>query len=473
MSKKRFPFAILVVLGLAGGVAYSRYSTSEDKAGVERMPVARGDVEQTVRAIGTLTALRTVRIGSQVSGTVKALYADFNSVVAKDQIVAELDPSLLEIQVAVQEANVARQQGDIEQQRVQLAQDQRNLERMQTQFDKGLATAQQLDAATLQVRTRTAQIVSMDKQRVQALAQLNQAKLNVSYCTIRSPIDGVVVSRFVDVGQAVQASVNTPQFFVIATDLTTLKISAGVDEADIGRIQRHMPVTFTVEAYRGQTFTGEVEAVRLNAQIQNNVVTYPVWINAPNASLKLRPSMTANLQIVVDAAPAAVLVPNEALRFRPTSSTYQWLGLTPPDAESGRGQRVAQPELVEAPAADLDDPSQRSDDHKIDELFPLVPKKITPGQVWVYNDRDPDASHRLRRIAVRTGVSDGRYSELVSGDLQPGTQVVTSVYPPSVSGSPIKNIFQQPGRGGGGMTPAGPAPLPVLVSPRGGGRGGR
>jgi HlyD family secretion protein len=467
MPRRRYTLAILLVAGAAGAAAYVKYDNPEEKAVVQKAPAVSGDVAQTVQAIGALTALRTVRVGSQVSGTVKALYADYNSMVAKDQVIAELDPSLLETQVAVQEANIARQEGDIEQQRVLLAQDRRNLDRMETQFEKGLVSQQQLDTAQLQVKTRTAQLTSLQKQKVLAEAQLNQAKLNVSYCTIRSPIDGVVVSRLVDVGQAVQASVNTPNFFVIATELTTLKIAAGVDEADIGRVRRHMPVTFTVDAYRGQTFAGEVEAVRLNAQIANNVVTYPVWINVPNTDLRLRPSMTAKLQIVVDQVHGATLVPNEALRFRPTSSVYQWLELTPPEAE-GRGRRIAPPELVEVAPAERDEPEDRDD--KIDELFPPTPGRITPGEVWLYDDRQADPDKRLRRVDVRTGVSDGRFSEVVSGDVQPGAMLVTAVIPPTVVTRPRGSIFQQPGRSFGGMTPSGPAPLPVL---RPQGRGGR
>jgi HlyD family secretion protein len=285
---------------------------------------------QAVKATGQLTALHTVRVGSQVSGTVKALYVDFNSVVTKGQVLAEIDPTLLEVQVAIQEANLARQQGDIDHQKVQLGNDQKNLERVQAQFDKGLSNLQQIENARLQTKLRASQISSAEKQKVQTQALLDQARLNVSYCTILSPIDGVIVSRFVDAGQSVQASMNTPQFFCDRHRPERHEIAAGVDEADIGRIRPRMPVTFTVAAFRGETFSGTVEAVRLNAQIASSVVTYPVWINVPNDDLRLRPSMTATLEIVTGAATDVVRVPNQALRFRPTSDMYRWLGLTPP-----------------------------------------------------------------------------------------------------------------------------------------------
>src|SRR5262249_25457622 len=147
---------------------------------------------------------------------------------------------------------------------------------------------------------------------------------------IRSPIDGVVVNRVVDIGQTVQASMQTPQFFTIATDLTTLKLTASVDESEIGYLRPNMGVTFTVDAYGTQQFRGAVDAVRLNAQTVNNVVTYPVWITVQNPDLKLRPSMTANVRIIVDQAMNVVKIPNQALRFRPTSDNYTWLGMTPP-----------------------------------------------------------------------------------------------------------------------------------------------
>ena len=468
---------LLVVIALAGAYVRSRDRAGDDRPSVQQAPVSTGTVVQSVKAIGTLQTLRTVQVGSQVSGTIKALYADFNSVVQKDQIVAELDSTLLEVQVAIQQANIARQENDLEQQRVQLDNDLRNLERTQTEADKGLVSRQQLDTIRLQVATRRAQIASAEKQEVQAQAQLNQARLNVSYCTIRSPIDGVVINRFVDVGQAVQASANTPRFFTIATELTTLKMTAGVDEADIGRIRRHMPVTFTVESSRGETFSGEVEAVRLNAQRQDSVVTYPVWINVPNADLRLRPSMTATVQIIVGSVPDVRRVPNDALKFRPKSEAYTWLGLASPPAARAGGARVPRPEMVtddtSPRAADL----ERADDAdvKIDDLFPDVPRLINPGQVWIYDEGAADPSARLRAVAVRTGLTDGELTEIVSGDLQPGQQVITAVIPPaSVLQQPATSVFGQPQRGRGGMTPSGPAPLPVLTQPGrpGGGRGG-
>jgi HlyD family secretion protein len=337
--KKLLITLILLTAAGGGGYAYwNKYVKVEDKASVTQSPVSVGNIIQQVQASGTLEALRTVQVGSQVSGVVKKLYVDFNSIVHKDELLAELDPSLLQVQVDIQNANIERQNGDIEQQKVQLENDKLNLGRTQTQADKGLVSVQALEAAKLQVKSREAQIVSAQKQLIQTQAALAQAQLNVKYTKIISPIDGVVVNRNVDEGQTVQSSVNVATFFTIATDLTTLKLSAGIDEAEIGYIRPDMPVSFTVDSYGTRQFTGNVDAVRLNATTNNNVVTYPVWITVRNNDLKLRPGMTATVRIVVDRADNVLRVPNQALRFRPTTDIYTWLGMPAPAPGQGRGR---------------------------------------------------------------------------------------------------------------------------------------
>jgi HlyD family secretion protein len=408
-----------------------------------------------------------------VSGEIKALYVDFNSVVKKDQVLAEIDPTLYETQVAVQKANIARQENDLASQRVQLANDQANLGRAQASYERGLISLQQLENAQLQVKTRTAQIAAAEKVKLQAEAQLQQAELNVSYCVIRSPIDGVVVQRSIDVGQAIQSRVNAPQLFVLATDLRTLRVLAGVDEADIGQVRPGMPVTFTVPGFRGRTFRGQVEAVRLNAQITENVVTYPVWITADNEDLTLKPSMTANLQIAVESVPDTLQVSDEALRFRPNSNVYTWLGLPPPqdgqrpvvrlasaNADSGDESEIAVPVMpVVHPG-------------KIDERFAAIPTRTMLTQVWVYDEKNPDPSRRMRQVLVRAGISDGQSTQIITSDLQPGMQLLTAVQPPEWwLRQQSRGIFGQPQRNFGGMTQAEPNQPSRLQ--RGGNRGNR
>jgi HlyD family secretion protein len=326
----------LILLAVGGGAYYYySYGQPAERPQIVRVTISEGNVTEAVRATGTLEAIRTFPVGSQVSGMVKAVYVDFNSIVKEGQLIAEIDPSLLQVQVDLQEANVARQEGEIANQTVQLEDAQKQLERTQMMFDKGLANQQQLDQAILTVKTRTTALDSARRQLQTVMANLDQAELNVSYTKVYAPIDGVVVNRLVDVGQFVQASMNSPQFFTIATDLRDLKLSAGVDEAEIGKIQRGMAVNFTVDTYPNTTFTGTVEQVRLNATTQSNVVTYPVWINVRNPDLRLRPYLTANVDIIVRTAENVIRVPNQATRFRPTADMYTALGLTPP-APGGR-----------------------------------------------------------------------------------------------------------------------------------------
>jgi HlyD family secretion protein len=326
-----------VVILAAGGAGWWYYITNKppEKPTVNYAAVSRGAIVEAVSSTGTLEPLRRYDVGSQVSGTVKEIYVDYNNIVKQGQLLAEIDPQLLQVQVDIQTANIERQKMDIANQRVQLEDQKKQFERTKSLYEKGLQNQQQYEAAELAIKTREAQIMSAEKQLVQAEANLSSAKLNVSYTKIYAPADGVVVERRVDRGQTVQASMTTPSFFVLSTPLQNLKLTALVDEAEIGRIRPGMEVRFTVDAYGRKEFRGTVDAVRLNASVNNNVVTYPVWITVPNPELELRPSMTANLRIVISTADDVIRVPNQALRFRPNAEIYTALGLTPPAPGSG------------------------------------------------------------------------------------------------------------------------------------------
>jgi HlyD family secretion protein len=541
---------ILVLLAAAGAGAYYYFTVSAttEPPQVVQATVSQGDIAEEVQATGTIEAMRVAPVGSQVSGVVKNLYADFNSIVRKDQIIAELDPSLFQVQVDLQTANYERQLGEIANQKQQLENDIRNLDRTRQLYEKQLVNQQQLEQAELQVKTRRVQLESAEKTLKTQEANLNQAKLNLSYTVIRSPIDGVVVNRQVDVGQAVQSSMNVAQFFVLATDLRELKINAGVDEAEIGKIRPGMPVTFTVDTYEGTTFNGTVDTVRLNASTQNNVVTYPVWIKVINEDLRLRPALTATVRIRTASAPNVVRIPNQALRFRPTNDMYAALGIEPPPAPArgvgpggqaapatgGRGANArpdgsAPPRRQargmgenggDAPREPGTAPSRRGgrgtggegfgrgqfanltpeerqkmmeslgirgggrggtgrgdsraqapvasatprplEADKIDELFLPTPVRQRNGSVWTW---DP-ATKKLTEVRVVVGLADNQFSELLSGDVKPGQQLVTSIIVPLTT---QQRNAQNPLFGGqrgnfGGMQPGG--------GDRGGGGGG-
>ena len=260
---------------------------------------------------------------------------DYNDIVKKGQLMAEIDPSLLQVQVDIQKANVERQKSDIASQEVQLEDQKKQFERTKSLFERGLQNQQAYETAELAIKTREAQIASSKKSLISTEAALNSALLNVSYTKITAPADGVVVTRSVDVGQTVQASMTSPSFFIMNTPLDRLKLTANVDEAEIGKIRSGMEVEFTVDSYGQKKFYGTVDAVRLGATNQNNVVTYPVWITVPNPQLELRPFMTATLSIVISRANNVVRVPLSATRFRPTADMYKALGMTPPAPGSG------------------------------------------------------------------------------------------------------------------------------------------
>jgi HlyD family secretion protein len=533
---KKLITALVFILIAGGGVyAYYKYGRTEEKPQVIQTLVSRGPITETVQATGTLEALRTVNVGSQVSGTVIELDADYNSIVKKDQVIARLDPTLLETQVKVQQANIDKQQTDIASDEVQLENDKKTLARAQAQFDAHLLSQQDLDTADLAVKTRIATIDSAKKLLVTTVAALEQAQLNVKYCTITSPIDGVVVQRQVDNGQTVQSSMTTPTFFQLASDLTTLQLTGGVDEADIGKIRPSQDVTFQVDAYPQQIFRGKVDRVRLNATSTNNVVTYQVVANVANPDLKLRPSMTATLKIVIETSDSVLRVPNTALRFKPTADMYAALGIQAPVPGQGRGMNAgggnggggnggpaATGAAGSTPAADQSGqnqnrrngggrggfgqggmasmtPEQRQqlmnqygggrggrggrngkpaandtaapvvpiterNAERIDDLFAPLQRTSTPGSVYVWDE----AGKQLKRVGVMVGITDGQVSEVTSGDLQPGEQVITSIIiplslRPSTTGNPL--MGNQPRGGGpGGMQPGG--------GPGGGGGGG-
>jgi len=439
---KKLLATVMCVAAGGAGWYYFRATEAPPNPEIVKATVSRGPITETVQATGTIEPLRRVNVGSQVSGTVTAIYADFNSMVTEGQLLAEIDPTLLEMQVKVQEAAVDRQKNDIATQELQLADIKRTRDRVQELYDKQLQPLQQLEAAELNVRSRESQVLSARKQLIQTEASLEAARLNLSYTKIYAPIDGVVVNRRVDRGQAVQASMTTPSFFMLTTPLQLLKLNALVDEADVGRVRPGQTVKFRVNTFGQEQFTGTVDAVRLNAMNNNSVVTYPVWVNVPNGDLRLRPGMTATVHIEVSGATEVVRVPNDALRFRPTRAIYQAFGKDAPETETVRavdlqGNRVVDPNaLREGP---------RPDAKTIDALFAPLPRADARATVWTWNAE----TREFMSVPVRVGVSDGTMTELIEGDLEAGDQLVTGVLIPQAGPSTAPRNPLLGGRGGG------------------------
>jgi HlyD family secretion protein len=409
MKRSFWVAAGMIAVAVIAATYYYRRDVAAEAPVFTTAEISRGDVISTVEATGTLEAVTTVQVGSQVSGAISALHADFNSEVRKGQIIAELDASLFQTQVEQAKATVVRLQADVDRARVQAADAALKLKRAHELFDKQLIPATDLETAESTSRSADAAVKGAEAQVVQAQASLNQAEVNLSHTIIRAPIDGVVIARNVAVGQTVASSLQAPTLYIIARDLTEMRVNASIDESDIGEIEPKQKVRFRVDAYPNEMFTGTVSQVRLQPVVQQNVVSYVTVIDVPNPGLKLKPGMTAAVTIETARADDVLKVPNAALRFRPPGT-----GGARPGHESGGGS---------TPGEDK-------------------------GAVWVL------AQDRPMRTPVRTGISDGRDTAILDGELTAGTAVITgtaSTAAPAAATAPATSpLLPFGGRGGGG-----------------------
>jgi HlyD family secretion protein len=431
---KRTLVAVLLCGTVGVGVRAYYANRDGDPAKVATALVSRGPVKDAVSATGTLQAVTTVQVGTQVSGTVSWLGADFNSIVHKGQIIARLDPSLFESQVEQARANLTKASADVDNAQVKVGDARQQYDRAKELASRQLIAQSDLDAAKLTLNVAEASLRSIQAQLAQARASVNQAQVNLDHATIATPIDGIVIGRSVDVGQTVAASLSSPTVFSIAADLAEMQVNASIDESDIGRIRPAQRVTFQVDAYPNERFSGTVSQVRLQPSVVQNVTTYSVIINVPNKDLKLKPGMTANVNIEVAVREDVVRVPNAALRFRPTAAMFAALGQTAPADQKIRpkpdptvvtttagGAGHAEKTVRPAISASSDATTATSRATTIDALFGPLVEAETEGRVWVY------ANNQLKAVRVRLGVTDGQTTEVVQGDLQPDTAVVTNI----------------------------------------------
>jgi len=303
--KKSIKLVLLATSVLLIGTALTLNSCKKNKAEFtfETATVSKGDLSNSVSATGTLEAIQTVDVGTQVSGVILHLYADFNTVVKKGQLLAELDKTPLLASLQEAKASVADAKAELEYQEA-------TFNRIKALFDKKLVAQTDYDQALYNYNKAKANIISVQ-------AKYERADINLKYATISSPIDGVVLNRAVEEGQTVAASFNTPTLFSIANDLTQMEVQANIDEADIGKVKQDQRVEFTVDAYPEEIFQGSVSQVRIEPVITSNVVTYTVIINAPNPDKKLMPGMTATITVFTDEMQGALTIPGKALRFTP------------------------------------------------------------------------------------------------------------------------------------------------------------
>ena len=478
------------VLAAAGYFAYGRHSAPDQAPELVTTSVTRGDVVQSVDATGRLEAVTTVQVGSQVSGTIGELYADFNSQVTRGQVIARLEPSLFETQVEQAQATVLRLQADVERVQVQLDDARLKLTRARDLAGQQLVPMTDLETAEANTKTAEANLKAAEAQVVQAEASLNQSKVNLSHTVITAPIDGVVVSRNVNVGQTVAASMQAPTLFQIANDLSQMQVSANVDEADIGQVTIGQAVRFQVDAYPGETFTGTVAQVRLNPVIESNVVSYVTVIHVPNSDLRLKPGMTATVTIEVARARDTLMVPTSALRFSPTLEVLAALGQLPPEqtAEVARGSEPAgEGEGAPVQSAAPTDEQREALRARLAQMTPeerqavfaarggrrggTAPAGITDGRgagvrartaptmtgsgavgrVWTV------VNGQLQPVPVRTGVTDGATVAVDANGLEEGDVIATGIIernaaaPTSTARSPLLPQFGRRGGGAGGQ----------------------
>ena len=308
---------IVICAAVLGIAAWMLFKNESDEPKFKTEKIVRGDIIETVTASGTVNPVTTVLVGTQVSGTVKNIYADFNSPVKKGQLIAQIDPARFEAEVEQARANLLSTKAEAERTEANLIDAERKLERNRKLFSDNLVSKNDMDTSETNYETAKAQVSASKAQVAQAEATLKIAETNLRYTRILSPVEGIVVSRNVDVGQTVAASFQTPTLFTIAQDLTKMQIDTNVDEADIGKVSAGQNVEFNVDAYPDITFKGKVSQVR-NAPITiQNVVTYDVVIKVDNPELQLKPGMTANVSIVLSIKKDVLKISNAALRFSP------------------------------------------------------------------------------------------------------------------------------------------------------------
>ncbi len=378
-----------------GGEAAPEYQTAA---------AAKSHVVSRVSTSGSLQAVVTVDVGSQVSGRIQALYADFNSKVTQGERIAKIDPSLFQAAVVQSQANVMAARANVTRLEVTAEDAERQATRASEVFAQKLISETERDNAVATARAARASVEQAKAQLAQSQAALEQARTNLQYTDILSPTDGVVISRAVNVGQTVAASLQAPVIFTIAQDLAKMEVHTNVAESDIGRLKPGMRVSFTVDAYPGEPFRGSIRDIRNAPQIVQNVVTYDAVIDVANDDLKLKPGMTATVSVITDRRTDVLAVPNAALRFRPDTAA-------PAARENAQGGQAAGQEAQGARRADRGSGGDG-------EPGPAAAVSRT---VYVLADGKPVPRQ------VHVGITDGRVTEITGGELKEGDNVIVSV----------------------------------------------
>jgi HlyD family secretion protein len=468
-SSKYFWLIIIIIIGSGGFGTWQYLTAKTDKVNYIFGTVDRGSIITQVQMTGTLAAVTTVAVGTQDSGTVSQLFADYNSEVKKGQILAKLDPALFQTQLDQADASVKTCQAVLNNDVASIAMTKANLQNakvtvlnstrkykiMKELFGEGLETQDDMDTAQATLDSAVAQQAAVESQLVsaqaalkadqarldQAVANLKNAQVNLDHCVITSPIAGTVISRAVDVGQTVAASFATPTMFTIGEDLTKMQVITNTDEADVGKIKAGMDATFTVDAYSGETFHGTISQVRLASTTVQNVVTYNAVINVPNPDLRLKPGMTANVTIVIEKVDNVLRLPNSALRFHPDLSDAATAAAFKRAGEEGfyafyrnRGQNGTQA-AAGAPASptgmamgfaggsggNRGGNSSGNAGNRSGQIPNAASSRGKRTVIWIIGE-----DKLIRPVVVRLGLTDGVQTEITEGNLKEGDKIILS-----------------------------------------------
>ncbi len=439
MKKKIIIGAVILVVITVTGIVlgltvFNRENGNNSK--YKKEAVDRGSIEALVVTTGSLNPVTIVDVGSQVSGEIEKIYVDFNSQVKEGQLIAQIDQSQFLTKVNQDEANYQSAVASLEKAKVTYDNLQKKYERALTLFEKDLMSYEEKESIETNYYGAKADIQSAEARLAQAKSQLETSKVNLTYTIIKSPIDGVVINRNVNVGQTVAASFQAPVLFQIANDLTKMQVECSVDEADIGKVSEGQQVRFTVDAFPDENFRGVVKQVRYSPEIVQNVVTYTTIVEVDNPEMKLRPGMTATVSIVTGQALNALRVPNAALRFTPNISQEEMRALFAKMKEERSSQRrAASPEGT--PRQKPDSGGQQGQRTESGQQRPGMRGQGMQGtqmrdfaRVWIEDEKGA-----LKMVFIRKGVTDNSYTEIAWGDLKEGQLVITGETSPQNSRS--------------------------------------
>jgi HlyD family secretion protein len=416
-------FILVIIVGIIMG--FSLFNRNNNKGiKYKKEAIEKGDIEAVVITTGTLNPVTVVEVGSQVSGIIDKLYVDFNSTVKEGQVIAELDQSQFITRVKQNEANYKSAKAALDKANITFENVEKKFERAKSLFEKNLISYEEMESVETQYYSAKADISSAESRLEQAKSQLDSSQVDLTYTVIKSPIDGIVIDRKINIGQTVAASFQAPVLFQIANDLREMQMECSVDEADIGKIKEGQKVKFTVDAFPDENFTGIVSQVRYSPEIAQNVVTYPTIVEVDNPEMKLRPGMTATVSVVIGEARNVLRVSNAALRFNPDLSQEEMRELM----ESMRKEMTARRQGSEKASRPEKEPGSKRTQRA--ESGQQASRQMGFGssggqmrqasRVWI-----EDENGKLKLIFIRTGVTDNTYTEIKGGNLKEGQEVIT------------------------------------------------